>query len=113
MKSLLHAKYPEPAADFSPCIRNLPGLMYSGNRPLTVPFAAALRLANRVTAPVRRELASLPLGSAITTPPLHTETVARAAVAAVGREGLGGIFDVEGITGLAEEGRGGRGDVEV
>lgn len=77
--------------------------MYSDNRPLTASVAAALSLANRVAAPIRRDLASLPLGSTITTSPLHIETVARAAMEAASRAGLKGIFEVEGIAELGGE----------
>ncbi|KAI9320123.1 hypothetical protein BX666DRAFT_1919405 [Dichotomocladium elegans] len=83
------------------CFR--PGLMYSEERPATLPFAAGIQLANMVTKPVAKELSSLPFGSALTTPALNIDTVASAIIAAISRPGLKGIFDVEGIQELAHE----------
>ncbi|RUP49571.1 hypothetical protein BC936DRAFT_142178 [Jimgerdemannia flammicorona] len=78
-----------------------PGFIYSDNRPFTVPLATALSMTNRLISPIKRDVASLPLGSAITTPPLHVDTVARAAIAGAEREGLKAILEAEGILELA------------
>ncbi|ORZ00806.1 hypothetical protein BCR43DRAFT_485831 [Syncephalastrum racemosum] len=78
-----------------------PGLMYGGKRPTVTPIAMGLRLANTLTKPIAKELDTLPFGTAITTPPLHIDTVAQAVTSAIEQKGLKGIFDVEGIQKLA------------
>lgn len=75
--------------------------MYGGKRPTVAPVAMGLRLANTLTKPIAKELNSLPFGTAITTPPLHIDTVAQAITSAIEQKGLKGIFDVEGIQKLA------------
>ncbi|KAI8644297.1 hypothetical protein BD408DRAFT_481473 [Parasitella parasitica] len=77
-----------------------PGFMYNLQRPTAVPIAGALQFANAVTSPFKNAIASLPGGKTITTPPLQTEQVARAAIAAIESQ-QSGIFDVEGIEKLS------------
>lgn len=79
--------------------------MYGENRPAVAPLAAAIRLANMVTKPVAKELQSLPLGASLTTPPLNADLVATAVIAAIEKNGLKGIFDVDGIMALSREQR--------
>ncbi|KAF7728226.1 hypothetical protein EC973_006507 [Apophysomyces ossiformis] len=76
-----------------------PGFMYSQDRPAGLPLATGLQLLNALTRPVAKELATLPLGKSVTTPPLHVDTVASAAIAAIEND-TKGIFDVQGIQSL-------------
>ncbi|KAI7881861.1 NAD(P)-binding protein, partial [Lichtheimia hyalospora FSU 10163] len=78
-----------------------PGFMYSQDRPVAMPVAAAIQLANMATSFVAKEVNSLPFGSSLTTPPLHIDTVAKAVIASINAPKLKGIFDVQGIQRLS------------
>ncbi|ORZ25035.1 hypothetical protein BCR42DRAFT_399239 [Absidia repens] len=77
-----------------------PGFMYNERRPAAMPIASAMQAANAVTQPFAKELASLPFGTAFTTHPLYTDTVAAAAINSIESKSYG-IFDVDGIEKLA------------
>ncbi|CAO3701699.1 hypothetical protein G6F70_001662 [Rhizopus microsporus] len=79
-----------------------PGLMYNSNRPTVAPLVGALKLANAITSPFKKEIGSLPGGKSITTAPLNTEQVARAIIASIELEEHG-IFDVDGIQQLSNK----------
>lgn len=78
------------------------GLMYNSNRPTVAPLVGALKLANAITSPFKKEIGSLPGGKSITTAPLNTEQVARAIIASIELEEHG-IFDVDGIQQLSNK----------
>lgn len=78
------------------------GLMYNSNRPTVAPLIGALKLANAITSPFKKEIGSLPGGKSITTAPLNTEQVARAIIASIELEEHG-IFDVDGIQQLSNK----------
>ncbi|KAI8089479.1 uncharacterized protein BX664DRAFT_333114 [Halteromyces radiatus] len=77
-----------------------PGFMYNDQRAAAMPIAKALQTANLLTKPIAKDLASLPFGSSFTTHPLHTDTVASAAITSIESKSYG-IFDVDGIEKLA------------
>ncbi|CAO3621295.1 unnamed protein product [Cunninghamella blakesleeana] len=77
-----------------------PGLMYSEERPVVMPLVNMLQTANVLTKPISQGLSSLPFGKVFTTPPVHINTVANAALASIELNEQG-IFDVNGIKNLA------------
>ncbi|CAO3670233.1 unnamed protein product [Rhizopus stolonifer] len=77
-----------------------PGLMYDITRPALAPVVDALKFVNTITKPFRKDIASLPGGRVITTPPLGTEQVARAVIASI-EASEHGIFDVDDIERLS------------
>ncbi|KAI8336736.1 hypothetical protein BC941DRAFT_427955 [Chlamydoabsidia padenii] len=80
-----------------------PGFMYNEQRAAAIPIARAIQVANTVTQPFAKGLSSLPFGSAFTTHPLYTDTVAAAAMNSIDSKSYG-IFDVAGIEHLAHHG---------
>ncbi|KAI9244247.1 hypothetical protein BY458DRAFT_537229 [Sporodiniella umbellata] len=79
-----------------------PGLMYDTTRPILAPMVGMLKLANTITKPFKKDIASLPGGKMITTPPLETEQVAKAAIVSIEASDHG-IFDVEDIERLSSK----------
>ncbi|ORX51254.1 NAD(P)-binding protein [Hesseltinella vesiculosa] len=78
-----------------------PGFMYSENRSISLPLATALQCANAMTQPFAKEIASLPLGKSLTTPPLHIDTVAQATIHGL-EIGSQQIYDVQDILALSK-----------
>lgn len=74
-----------------------PGFMYSEGRPATLPLAGILQTLNTVSKPCSRDIASLPLGTMITTPALNIDTVAEAVIESIARTSLKGILDPNDI----------------
>jgi hypothetical protein len=73
------------------------GFMYSEGRPATLPLAGMIQTLNTVSKPCSRDIASLPLGTMITTPALNIDTVAEAVIESIARTGLKGILDPNDI----------------
>jgi hypothetical protein len=74
--------------------------MYNTSRPALAPVVDVLKFVNAITKPFKKDIASLPGGKIITTAPLGTEQVARAAIASI-EASEHGIFDVEDIERLS------------
>lgn len=70
------------------------GFMYSDARPATLPLAGVIEALNTVTGPCSRDVASLPLGTLMTTPALNVDRVAEAVIESIARPNLKGILDV-------------------
>lgn len=68
--------------------------MYSDARPATLPLAGVIEALNTVTGPCSRDVASLPLGTLMTTPALNVDRVAEAVIESIARPNLKGILDV-------------------
>ncbi|KAH8548747.1 hypothetical protein BGW37DRAFT_504830 [Umbelopsis sp. PMI_123] len=71
-----------------------PGYMYSDAQPATLPLAGVIEVLNTVTGPCSRDIASLPLGTMMTTPALNVDRVAEAVIESIARPNLKGILDV-------------------
>jgi hypothetical protein len=71
--------------------------MYSNARPATLPLAGMIEVFNTVTGPCSRDVASLPLGTMMTTPALNVDTVAEAVIESIARPNLKGILDPSDI----------------
>ncbi|KAI7868247.1 hypothetical protein BDF14DRAFT_1742504 [Spinellus fusiger] len=80
-----------------------PALMYSEERLASVRLASVLQCLNSMTRPFSRDIASLPLGPLLTTPPLLLDTVAHAVVSGIDTPTARGLFDVEGLQRLASQ----------
>ncbi|KAI9288236.1 hypothetical protein BC943DRAFT_318045 [Umbelopsis sp. AD052] len=71
-----------------------PGFMYSDARPATLPLAGVIEALNTVAGPCSRDVASLPMGTLMTTPALNVDRVAEAVIESIARPTLKGILDV-------------------